>query len=215
MKINEIFGPTIQGEGPWMGKPATFVRFSGCVAPLCDFCDSKYSWKDGKEMSVQEVIDVVKKIKCPNVVITGGEPLAQDEFYDLIKEFTFNNPEFNLQIETSGKVETKMYLPSNVKVVISPKQYKNKFVVKQKTLNTAQYYKFVIGDKKTLNNALKFIRSNCLHVLPHKIYFMPLTTWNKKNDIEIKQFVWEACCKYCFNYTPRLHIDVWGRKQRV
>lgn len=40
--ISEVFGPTIQGEGPWAGLPTYFVRFAGCDWD-CSWCDTKYA----------------------------------------------------------------------------------------------------------------------------------------------------------------------------
>lgn len=40
--ISEIFGPTVQGEGPWAGLPTYFVRFAGCDWD-CEWCDTKYA----------------------------------------------------------------------------------------------------------------------------------------------------------------------------
>jgi 7-carboxy-7-deazaguanine synthase len=42
IRISEIFGPTIQGEGPLIGRPTVFVRTAGCDY-RCTWCDTLYA----------------------------------------------------------------------------------------------------------------------------------------------------------------------------
>jgi len=42
VRISEIFGPTIQGEGPLIGRPTVFVRTAGCDY-RCARCDTLYA----------------------------------------------------------------------------------------------------------------------------------------------------------------------------
>lgn len=79
MIINEKFR-SLQGEGPCVGFPSTFIRFSKCVLN-CPFCDSKHTWKN--EVSnvnitnadqFQTLLDYIE-VGPKHVVITGGEPL--------------------------------------------------------------------------------------------------------------------------------------------
>ena len=91
-RINEIFY-SIQGEGYWTGRPAVFVRFSGCnlwsgveaerATSICTFCDTNFV--DAEEMSAADVVSAVTDllpdsawdIRTPMVVFTGGEPMLQ------------------------------------------------------------------------------------------------------------------------------------------
>ena len=73
LRIAEIFGPTIQGEGAVIGQPTVFVRAGGCDY-RCDWCDSlhavdsayRHTWA---KMSPQEVMDEVERL-------SGGVPLT-------------------------------------------------------------------------------------------------------------------------------------------
>ena len=67
--IMEIFD-SIQGEGSWLGIPATFIRFAGCNL-RCEWCDTKNSWQQGSMMTVEAILDQVYK---SSIIITGGEP---------------------------------------------------------------------------------------------------------------------------------------------
>jgi 7-carboxy-7-deazaguanine synthase (Cx14CxxC type) len=92
-RINEIFY-SVQGEGRWTGRPAVFVRFSGCnlwsgaeqdrATAICKFCDTTFT--DYTEYgSTGEVVQAVTALlpdsawdrRTPMVVITGGEPMLQ------------------------------------------------------------------------------------------------------------------------------------------
>ena len=83
MKINEIFY-SLQGEGKWSGLPNIFIRTTGCNL-RCLFCDTKYAYENGDNKSIEQILKKIKKYPCKNVCITGGEPLIQNEIYDLIK----------------------------------------------------------------------------------------------------------------------------------
>jgi organic radical activating enzyme len=95
--INEIFGPTIQGEGPAAGRRCAFVRLAIC--PLeCRWCDTLYTWAfteakaahhdngivydreaEVHPMDVEYVYGAAIAAAGGSgmVVISGGEPLAQ------------------------------------------------------------------------------------------------------------------------------------------
>ncbi|MFB0564998.1 MAG: 7-carboxy-7-deazaguanine synthase QueE [Candidatus Aminicenantaceae bacterium] len=101
LKITEIF-PSIQGEGLRQGCPTLFVRLSGCNLK-CRFCDTKYSWKEGKDYSVAKVVEEIKSLRrrfpARWVCVTGGEPLLQD-ITGLIRELKREN--IRIQVETNG-----------------------------------------------------------------------------------------------------------------
>ncbi len=63
IRISEIFGPTVQGEGALIGMPTVFVRTGGCDF-RCSWCDTLYAVDpafraDWKPMSATEVLDEV------------------------------------------------------------------------------------------------------------------------------------------------------------
>lgn len=102
-QVNSIF-LTIQGEGPFTGERAIFIRLAGCNLQ-CPMCDTEYT--ESKEMSLGAIFqEVHNKIhprsdakNPPLVVITGGEPLRQD-LYSLIT--MLNEDGYAVQIETNG-----------------------------------------------------------------------------------------------------------------
>ncbi len=74
-RVNEIFY-SIQGEGRWAGRPAIFVRFSGCNLK-CPFCDTDFRYFE--EMGVTDILQKVQEVggNCKFIVLTGGEPTLQ------------------------------------------------------------------------------------------------------------------------------------------
>ncbi len=120
---------TIQGEGPFMGTPAVFVRFSGCTL-ACFWCDT--SWNDAAPYESLEVVAknilVRTPAKCGLIVFTGGEPLRQDLaplFYRLLQLFEEERGyKPHLQIETAGVIyddALTAWTSKDLTVVVSPK----------------------------------------------------------------------------------------------
>ena len=118
--INEVFGPTIQGEGKFTGTPSVFVRLNGCNL-RCAFkgslCDTPYT-SHCPEKSVMYDVDelakaIVERIDCigghcenSHIVITGGEPMLQQEaILDLLNTLHDEYGCFNqVTIETNGSI---------------------------------------------------------------------------------------------------------------
>ena len=82
LTINEIFY-SIQGESSRAGQPCVFVRLTACDL-RCSWCDTAYAFDEGRKMSVDDVVAAVERYGCPLVEITGGEPLLQEDVYELM-----------------------------------------------------------------------------------------------------------------------------------
>lgn len=121
LAVQKIF-KTLQGEGPFAGQPAIFIRLGGCNL-ACPFCDT-----DFEDFSLVSTADIVKcalrlstNLAGNNivqlVVITGGEPLRQP-----VELLCQNLIDLNyvVQIETNGTLYLSQ-LPTKVKIICSPK----------------------------------------------------------------------------------------------
>ncbi len=100
-KINEIFY-SIQGESIHVGIPCVFVRLSGCNL-RCSYCDTAYAYKEGKEMDVDGILNLIASFKCPVVEVTGGEPLAQKDTPLLISRLL--DVGYKVMLETNGSFD--------------------------------------------------------------------------------------------------------------
>lgn len=108
LAVSELFGPTLQGEGPSAGRPASFIRLSGCLL-ACRWCDTPYTWDwtrfdrsaEQRRMPVADVAAWALGQPAGLVVITGGEPLLQArQLAGLVPALTGAGLE--VEIETSG-----------------------------------------------------------------------------------------------------------------
>jgi organic radical activating enzyme len=116
LALAEIFY-SVQGEGTWTGTPAVFVRLAGCNLN-CRFCDTDYSVK-----GFASPADIVVRVRalggtCPMVVLTGGEPFAQNETPDLIDALRGDGR--RVHIESNGTIAVT--LPDDVWLTVSPKE---------------------------------------------------------------------------------------------
>jgi 7-carboxy-7-deazaguanine synthase len=100
MRVTEIFF-SIQGESSHAGKPCVFVRLTGCSL-RCVYCDTKYSYGGGREMSLDEVLSAVGGYPAKLVEVTGGEPLEQQEVYPLMNSLLDRG--YTVMLETGGHV---------------------------------------------------------------------------------------------------------------
>jgi 7-carboxy-7-deazaguanine synthase len=84
IRISEIFGPTIQGEGPLIGRPTVFVRTGGCDY-RCRWCDTLYAVlpryrKEWPAMSSHDIFARIEELsggKPLLVTLSGGNPALQ------------------------------------------------------------------------------------------------------------------------------------------
>jgi 7-cyano-7-deazaguanosine (preQ0) biosynthesis protein QueE len=108
--VSEVFGPTIQGEGPSGGRRAGFVRLGRCNLS-CTWCDSEFSWNwerydPAAELSVRAVDDVLSELDAMSVamvVLTGGEPLLQQHGLVRLLEGTKERG-WRVEVETNGTI---------------------------------------------------------------------------------------------------------------
>ncbi|MDH4231792.1 MAG: radical SAM protein [Nitrospirota bacterium] len=101
MRVCELF-TSIQGESTFAGLPCTFVRLSGCNL-RCAYCDTRYSYEEGAEMQIADVLHRVDSAGVRLVEITGGEPLLQgEETISLIGKLLEKS--YEVLVETNGSM---------------------------------------------------------------------------------------------------------------
>jgi 7-carboxy-7-deazaguanine synthase len=126
LRLNEMY-PTIQGEGPNVGVPTTFVRFSGCNMRCPGWpCDTQHAiqpelWKNDPVVTVEKLLSMVADFKPRHVCITGGEPTMQnaemlEQFADLLLGFGYS-----IDVFTNGSLKvfpTWMQEDADVTVIL-------------------------------------------------------------------------------------------------
>ncbi|RBW62835.1 7-carboxy-7-deazaguanine synthase QueE [Ruegeria sp. A3M17] len=124
LKISEIFGPTVQGEGALIGQPTVFVRSGGCDF-RCSWCDSLHAVDsayrhDWAAMETQAVWSEVQRLsggRPLTVSLSGGNPAIQD-FGPLIQQGKAEGYAF--ACETQGSI-AKPWFADLAMLVLSPK----------------------------------------------------------------------------------------------
>lgn len=119
--IHEIFD-SIQGEGPYSGEHAIFIRLTGCNL-ACPGCDTNYSSASYTTWSeLDEILESMKNnmgSRFPKlVVVTGGEPFRQNTVGLVDTLFGFFE---DIQFETNGTLEIPDMVGNECCIVCSPK----------------------------------------------------------------------------------------------
>lgn len=137
LRITEIFF-SIQGESRSVGLPTVFIRLTGC--PLrCGYCDTAYAFQGGLVMDIDSILTKVENLTIPpaatrkrergdglrlmkgegkqpkHVLVTGGEPLAQENCLVLLSKLCDQN--YIVSIETSGALDISKIDPRVIKVM--------------------------------------------------------------------------------------------------
>ena len=113
LRITEIFH-SLQGETSTTGLPTVFVRLTGC--PLrCSYCDTAYAFEGGHKAALSEIVATVGSYGANYVTVTGGEPLAQPECIELLRQLC--DLGYRVSLETSGAMPVQMVDTRVVKIV--------------------------------------------------------------------------------------------------
>ncbi len=124
IRIAEIFGPTIQGEGALIGEPSVFVRTGGCDY-RCSWCDSlhavdsayRHTWQSMTTTEVWEQIETLSGGVPLTVSLSGGNPATQP-LGDLIT--LGQDADYRFALETQGSVAQDWFADLDL-LVLSPK----------------------------------------------------------------------------------------------
>ncbi|MBB3570232.1 MULTISPECIES: 7-carboxy-7-deazaguanine synthase QueE [Rhizobium] len=124
IRVSEIFGPTIQGEGILIGLPTIFVRTGGCDY-RCSWCDTLHAvdsdYRDQwRPMSVDEIWQEVTRLsggKSLTISLSGGNPAIQP----LGPLIACGHAEgYRFALETQGSLAREWFAELDV-LVLSPK----------------------------------------------------------------------------------------------
>ena len=240
----EIFH-SIQGEGKNIGQPSVFIRTSLCNLH-CIWCDTDYTWnwentrfshvKDNDpsyqkfkmeemivSLTLDEIYAEVAKSGCKNIMLTGGEPMMQqDELTALMKLFNTKANDYFFEIETNGtRIPDENFDQMIHQYNVSPKLANSNNSKKLREKAAAYQYfsqhpkavfKFVITCENDLTEVLTLC--DTYQISNNKVYLMPEGT-HPETLQKKQQWLIEICKKHQFNYTDRLHVHIYGDKRGV
>ena len=191
LDVQEIF-PTLQGEGPFVGQGAIFIRLGGCNLK-CNFCDTEFdSFKNFSLTEIlQKVVELAKnsqqKIVRKLVVITGGEPMRQP-IEKLCKELISLN--FLVQIETNGTIFRE--LSPQVKIICSPKISNHKYhILRPDILSKIDALKFIISASNEDYSGVGEVGQSGRQDIA--IYVQPMDEYNEIKNKENLQKCLDLC----------------------
>lgn len=193
LAVTSIFF-TLQGEGPFQGQPAVFLRLTGCHL-ACPFCDTFFD--EGDILSFEDVFAKIKQtildfygktrivdtpLKKILIVVTGGEPLLQTNLADFLKE-CHQEHGFCTQIESTGSIYRD--IPAESVLLLSPKKNDKTgapIPVNKNLLERADYMKFVVSkEDKNYDDIPQFALA--WHSRPSnygKLYISPMNCYNRQ-----------------------------------
>lgn len=210
LEVHSIFS-TIQGEGPFCGRPAVFVRLAGCNLQ-CPGCDTEYTANRVRLNYADILQNIEERLMATSsnanlIVISGGEPFRQN--IAPFADFLIQN-DFDVQIETNGSMQIPLELSQMVTVVCSPKTAK----LHPSALHRANAFKYVMkADSVNAEDGLP------LQALDHratpfiarppksfkgKIYLQPMDEQDAGYNADNVAAVLASAMKH--NYTVQLQI---------
>jgi len=208
MRVTEIFH-SIQGESSHAGRPCVFVRLAGCNL-RCRWCDSEYTFTGGEKMLLDEVMKRVRSYGCNLVEITGGEPLAQAEAFELITKLCDEN--YEVLIETSGSidiapVDRRAKIILDVKCPGSGEAAKNRWE-NLDALRPHDEVKFVIAGRDDYDFARRIVAEKNLD--RWTVLFSPV--WG---ELDMKTLAeWMLADRVTARLQTQLHKHIWGAEAR-
>jgi 7-carboxy-7-deazaguanine synthase len=199
--LSEYFS-SFQGEGKFTGIYSLFLRFSECNF-RCSFCDTTDRLgKVNHELSLDDILKLLKDNGHRHLVITGGEPfLYPDHLQDL--QVALDGKSISVEVETNGSLDLKDPLRgmSNWHYNISPKVL-NSDAYEHLYSPRKRIYKFPLSPDN-YDATVAFIER--FEIATEEIYVMPLAATRDEYDKQAK-FVCDKAIQHRWNFSSRLQL---------
>lgn len=196
LDIQQIFR-TLQGEGPYAGWPAVFVRLGGCNL-ACDFCDTEFESFSAQTLDI--VVERVRELAAGNcclAVITGGEPLRQP-IAPLCEALLASG--FKVQIETNGTLFRP--LPEGVEIVCSPKRSGGAYhAIRADLLEQVGALKFIVSAGRDDYHGIAELGQNG-HI---PVYVQPMDEQDAAKNAANLKYAADLAQKHGYRLSVQLH----------
>jgi len=175
----------------------------------CTWCDSEYTFTGGEHVSIDDVIKQVREFGCRLVEVTGGEPLAQREAFDLIRRLCDDG--YEVLIETGGFVSTedldqRARVILDVKCPASGETERNHWPNLKRLRPDRDEVKFVVADRADWDFARKVVAEYDLEKLAGSILISP--AWEQIDLQELANWIVESGLNARMQL--QLHKYIWG-----
>lgn len=214
MQVIEKF-VSINGEGLKQGELAVFIRFKGCNL-RCSYCDTRYSFENPiySDESIDDILNYCINSGIKNITLTGGEPLIQDDIYDLMVKLS--KAGFMIEVETNGAVSIEKFkdIP-NVSFTLDyklPVSNMEKYMIvdNYKYVSKKDAIKFVCGNHNDLDKMLMIINK---YNLIEKTNCIISPVFNMINLTDIVDFMIENKLNG-IKYSLQIHKIIWDPNKR-
>ena len=248
MKIAKLDGGpeiflSIQGEGPSAGLPCVFVRCSTCNL-YCVWCDTDYTWNwEGTkfrhrreqengyqkyrqaelivEMAPAAVAEQVHRFSCRNVILTGGEPLLQQNaIVEMMATLRSFEEDYWFEAETNGTllptaefdrlVDQYNVSPKLRNAGISATQREKPPAIRFFAECAKAYFKFVIAEAEEIAEVQQL--EQAYELARQRIYLMPESTTT--SELRARSlWLTELCKQHGYRFSDRLHVHLYGSQR--
>nr|WP_225954885.1 7-carboxy-7-deazaguanine synthase QueE [Kibdelosporangium phytohabitans] len=234
--MSEVFGPTFQGEGPFTGYRARFVRLGGCnlscgagAAPMV--CDTEYTWNSAKfdlavecpETRTTAILEHAGRISAPITVLTGGEPMTHQRKPAFTELLTGLRDLGQVHVETNGTIPPAADAHDLV----------DHFTVSPKLTNTGDpagkrlkpralaafaaeapgkaVFKFVVATPDELTEVDRLVDE---YSIPHPAVWIMPEGRTAARVLACHRSLADAILTRGYNTTTRLHMLLWPEEDR-
>ncbi len=209
LKVNEIFY-SIQGESSYAGLPCVFIRLTYCNL-RCTYCDTEYAFYEGKDMSIDEILNEIKKYNCNLVEVTGGEPLFQTGAFELLTKLCDQG--YKVLLETSGSISIEK-VDKRVTIIMDLKTPSSKMMKKNiysniDFLKPQDEIKFVIGSREDYEWSKEIIEK---YDLKNKCKILMGCVFGELSNLDLATWILEDNLPVRFQM--QLHKYIWEPEKR-
>jgi organic radical activating enzyme len=241
--VSEYFY-SLQGEGRTTGIPAIFLRLTGCNL-MCGgkgvekdgimrdgatwICDTIDVWMQGTTLSFPDLVDrlneqtnFVQRLRTGvHLVITGGEPLLQQERILAFLEYLEATYQLRpiIEVETNASILPLPALDDRVQYWNTSPKLSNSGMFKTQRIdasilqwfsnNPNTMFKFVVTTKEDFQEIQEeLIQTGWVE--PSKIVLMPGAD-SIEQLLERNQMVAEICIEHQLRMCTRLHVEIWNK----